>query len=125
MGLDSLTTLGEGFHNSMMGMLNFFALMFFLRLVFSLILTMGQGITSARNPLKRQAEPSQPSLDLSEKENPIDSQKLVCDKICGREIPRQNSYIVATDDGYYYFCSWDCRQKFVDSLREIETETKI
>ena len=51
-----------------------------------------------------------------ENDSPIIVEEMVYDKICGRPIPRRNSYIVATDDGYHYFCSWDCREKFVENL---------
>ena len=122
MGLDSLSTLGEVFYDSMVGMLNFFVLVFFLRLVVSLIVNMGQSIASMRDQVKGKTEASAANFNSSgENQSPTDSQELIYDEVCGREVPRQNSYIVATDDGYHYFCSWDCRQKFVDSLRQNES----
>ena len=118
MGLNSVSTFGEVFYNSMVGVVNFFVLVFVLRLVISLIINMGRGLASMRNQVKGKTGASAAHLTSSgENESPVE-QELVYDEICGREIPRQNSYIVATDDAYHFFCSWECRQKFVDSLKQ-------
>lgn len=126
MGLDSLSTLGQAFYDSVVGVLNLLVLVFFIRLVVSLFANIGQGIASTRDQVKGKAGTATASFNLSE-ENPSptdDSQELIYDEVCGRQIPRQNSYIVATDNGYHYFCSWDCRQKFVESLRQSESGSR-
>ncbi|NLG87171.1 MAG: hypothetical protein GX489_08130 [Firmicutes bacterium] len=124
MGPESLSTLGEVFYNSMVGVLNFFVLVFVFRLAVSLIVNIGQVISTMKNQVKGKAGTLTANRNPSEetKASTDDSQELVYDEICGCEIPQQNSYIVATDDGYHYFCSWECRQKFVDSLNQIEAD---
>ncbi|RYD05885.1 hypothetical protein N752_08295 [Desulforamulus aquiferis] len=42
---------------------------------------------------------------------------MVQDNICGCAIPRNKAYILSKDDKEHYFCSWDCRQKFIDSYQ--------
>ncbi|WP_031516021.1 hypothetical protein [Desulfofalx alkaliphila] len=54
-------------------------------------------------------------VNIAEK---TEEKNLVEDKICGAVVPRSQSYIVVRDDEEHYFCSWDCRQKFLDSQQE-------
>ncbi|AGL01078.1 TRASH domain-containing protein [Desulfoscipio gibsoniae] len=39
--------------------------------------------------------------------------EMVTDYICGRTLPKSEAYILANDDQKHYFCSWDCREKFI------------
>lgn len=41
--------------------------------------------------------------------------EMVTDPICGRSIPRAKAYILAREQGRHYFCSWDCRNKFISA----------
>ncbi|MEG6616834.1 transcriptional regulator [Peptococcaceae bacterium 1198_IL3148] len=43
-------------------------------------------------------------------------EEMVHDKICGVNLPRSKSYIIVKNDHEHYFCSWECRQKFLDSV---------
>ena len=43
--------------------------------------------------------------------------EMVEDEICNRAIPRAKAYIVVRDDQEHYFCSWECRQKFISGFR--------
>lgn len=38
--------------------------------------------------------------------------EMVTDDICGRSVPKSQAYILVKGDKKYYFCSWDCREKF-------------
>lgn len=117
MGLENLSNLGEAFFNSMIGVFNFFALVFLLRLIVSLIASARQGMSSVKKQFEEKEQASANSQELSvETESPVCLQEMVYDKICGKEIPKNRSYIVAVDDVYHYFCSWECRQQFVNSL---------
>ncbi|MFZ5967040.1 MAG: hypothetical protein ACOYVK_07675 [Bacillota bacterium] len=53
--------------------------------------------------------------DEIEKEIAIE---MVHDEICGRSIPKNKSYILPKPDKTYHFCSWECRQKFIDDHRK-------
>ncbi len=41
--------------------------------------------------------------------------KMVVDRICGRVVPRSESYIIVKDGIEHYFCSWACREKFINT----------
>ena len=39
--------------------------------------------------------------------------EMVTDPVCGSVIPKAKAYILAREDSQHYFCSWDCRNKFI------------
>ncbi|ABO49285.1 hypothetical protein Dred_0746 [Desulforamulus reducens MI-1] len=39
--------------------------------------------------------------------------EFVTDNICGCTLPKSKAYILAKDNEKHYFCSWDCREKFI------------
>lgn len=47
----------------------------------------------------------------------IEEIEMVTDHICGCTLPKLEAYVLAQDDIRYYFCSWDCREKFIISRR--------
>lgn len=38
--------------------------------------------------------------------------EMVKDHLCGSFVPKNKAFIVRTDGEDYYFCSWECREKF-------------
>ncbi|SCY32403.1 hypothetical protein [Alkaliphilus peptidifermentans] len=55
----------------------------------------------------------------NDKETEIQEEKvedMVFDEICQAYVVKSKAYQVVMDDGdTHYFCSWDCRQKHIDS----------
>lgn len=49
-------------------------------------------------------------LNMSTEEKAKD---LVTDPICGKEILKQDAYRIVKDGVEYFFCSWECREKFL------------
>lgn len=43
---------------------------------------------------------------------------LVTDPVCNTEIERAKAYHMIKDEESHYFCSWDCREKFLESNDE-------
>lgn len=41
--------------------------------------------------------------------------EMVLDPCCNTYIAKNKAYQLATDDNIHYFCSWDCRQKFIEN----------
>ncbi len=39
--------------------------------------------------------------------------EMVRDNICGRSLPKSEAYVLAKNEIKHYFCSWDCREKFI------------
>nr|WP_307992187.1 YHS domain-containing protein [uncultured Niameybacter sp.] len=38
---------------------------------------------------------------------------LVIDPICGKELLKEEAYRILKDGKEYFFCSWECREKFL------------
>ncbi|SET37279.1 MYM-type Zinc finger with FCS sequence motif-containing protein [Natronincola peptidivorans] len=52
-------------------------------------------------------------VEEKEKEVAID---MVFDTICETYVPKPKAYQVVEDDRTHYFCSWECRQKYIESI---------
>ena len=40
----------------------------------------------------------------------------VIDPVCRQTIKKDDAYIISTNDSVHYFCSWECRQKYVAEM---------
>lgn len=58
------------------------------------------------------------SSKISEIKKASDIVGTVTDEICGITFPREEAYIIIKDGTPHYFCSWDCRQKFIDNSKK-------
>ena len=56
--------------------------------------------------------------DAKVKEKKIASGELVKDPTCGTYVDATSSIKVRDGDKVHYFCSYDCRQKFLDLLAD-------
>ncbi len=54
-------------------------------------------------------------LEAQIKEETID---LVTDPVCHKEIEKTKAFHVIRNDESHYFCSWDCREKFLEPISE-------
>ncbi len=54
-------------------------------------------------------------------ENTGESDETVVDPVCRSYIPLDSALRVRNGDKVHYFCSEECRQKFIGSLREGKT----
>jgi YHS domain-containing protein len=53
-----------------------------------------------------------------EKEKLIATGEMVKDPICGTYIDRESSVTVRNGDAVIHFCSYDCRNKYINQLEE-------
>lgn len=44
--------------------------------------------------------------------------EMVMDSCCNMYIAKNKAYQLATDNNIHYFCSWDCRQKFIEDNKK-------
>ena len=44
--------------------------------------------------------------------------ELVIDPICGKEIEKEEAYRVVKENKEYFFCSWECREKFLKDYKK-------
>ncbi len=52
------------------------------------------------------------------KERKIASGEMVKDPVCGSYVEKDSSIKVRDGQAVHYFCSYDCRQKFLDRLQD-------
>ncbi len=55
---------------------------------------------------------------LSEEEKPVVKEvikEMVKDEVCNRSIPKKEAHILVQGEDKHYFCSWECREKFLNS----------
>mgnify|MGYP000956434730 CR=1 FL=1 len=50
--------------------------------------------------------------DENKKEMVVD---MVYDEICEKYIPQNKAYHIIENDKTHYFCSWECREKYIKS----------
>lgn len=51
--------------------------------------------------------------------------ELATDHICGSLLPKKEAYILTKDNQKYYFCSWECREKFIAGSEVGDTGKRI
>lgn len=40
---------------------------------------------------------------------------MVCDEVCQKYVEKTKAYQVVDEDKTHYFCSWECREKYIES----------
>ncbi len=55
---------------------------------------------------------------------PPPSDELVKDPICGIYFPKKEAYAVKMDGKMYYFCSNECRDRFIEQINQQEGTKK-
>lgn len=65
-----------------------------------------------RNAKEREAELQKIILE-KEKAGKIEKIEMVIDEICGNKILKSKAFIIDKDNKRHYFCSWDCRERFL------------
>lgn len=92
------------------GIVNFLLFLMITKLVFAIF----QGISVARNKkdLEKNMESDRRTEFIKSMEDPR-SLDIVTDEYCNKKLPKEDAYIAVVDDEKHYFCSWECRQKYI------------
>lgn len=91
--------------------------MLIIYIVLSNIIRIGYALANRRKIEEKLKEKHQEQQELEEKiEQPVIEK--VIDPVCGCEIEKDKAYIVVEKDERKYFCSWDCRQKYIKQKNE-------
>ncbi len=64
-------------------------------------------------PLVRKAAEKADIENTELKPEAKDEIEMVIDSICGCTLPKSEAYVLVKDDIRHYFCSWDCKEKFI------------
>ena len=73
-----------------------------------------QGITIINGEVKiieKKSVAQEPAEPIKEMETDI---------ICGQEVEKEKAYRVIKDEKEYFFCSWECREAFLDKKSQEE-----
>jgi YHS domain-containing protein len=58
---------------------------------------------------------------LKQKQQEVTPLEMVKDAACGKHIEKSQAYQLYQEENTYYFCSWDCREKFIkEHLKQSE-----
>ncbi|GAB6085721.1 hypothetical protein [Alkaliphilus crotonatoxidans] len=93
------------------GLFRFFYIFLIIRMVLNIFLNIKH-----RAIIKEQMEEAQRRAlieareEAEVKKEPI---TMVEDKICGTHLQKEKAYIIMKGEEPHYFCSWECRDKFI------------
>jgi len=65
------------------------------------------------NDNKKKAE-----KEAQEKKKRVDSGEMVQDPVCGTYVDKESAITVRNGDKTIHFCSYECRQKYIDNVTE-------
>lgn len=88
------------------GLFRFFYIVILIRMGLNILVSL------KRRAMRREIEASDIAVEAVEKTVPV-TITMVEDKICGMKLQKEKAYIVIRDNEEHYFCSWDCREKFI------------
>lgn len=54
----------------------------------------------------------------SNKEDAENKVEVVTDPICNKQVNKEDAYRVMIDNKEYFFCSWECREKFMEQYKK-------
>ncbi len=54
----------------------------------------------------------------AERERKIQSDEMVKDPVCGTYVDKSSAISVRSGEQVLYFCSYECRQKYIESVQE-------
>jgi len=94
-------------------------IVFLIRTVFALVSTMvlSKKLRDAYNKneelKKNEYTAVRRAVETGSPRDAANAPEMVQDEVCGRYIPREKAYITMADGIRHYFCSWECRQKYI------------
>lgn len=102
------------------GLLNFIITILALRLIFTILIRI-KSRRDMRKKVKAYTNTVDPRKnDFSEAIQPKEVAETIKGEYCGAIVPKKDSYIAVIDDEKHYFCSWECRQKYIAEKKERE-----
>lgn len=61
--------------------------------------------------------PAVPGVSLTTAPPQEEKKELVTDPACGKEIEKHDAYRILKDGKEYFFCSWECREAFLETQK--------
>lgn len=86
-----------------------------IRIIFALVNR--KKIAARLEEVKKEQNSQIGNLEVDEKLQ-VEEIEYVTDPICKEKVDKDNAYIILEEDEKKYFCSWDCRQEYIDRKNE-------
>ncbi|MBS4538313.1 hypothetical protein GOQ27_07545 [Clostridium sp. D2Q-11] len=91
--------------------------MLIVYIILSNLVKIGYALVNKKKIEEKLKERQKREQEVEEKEEPIVIE-TVMDPVCNTEIEKDNAYVIVEDTDRKYFCSWDCRQKYINEKNE-------
>lgn len=85
-------------------------------IIFSNLIKIGLTLFNKSKAKAKVKERQKKQEVMKEKQAPV--VEKVIDPICNTSIEKEKSYIIVEDEENKYFCSWDCRQKYLSQKND-------
>jgi len=85
-------------------------------LLFRAVISIVNGIIVSNKMKKAQMDSVNINQTIEQQRRKLETEllnQMVKDDYCGKMIDKRKAFIVRLDDRPYHFCSWECRQKFI------------
>lgn len=80
-------------------------------IILSNILKIGYALKNKKKLQEDLKKINEKQMESQEEKVPVI--ETVIDPICNQEIDKDKAYVVVEEKDRKYFCSWDCRQKYI------------
>ncbi|MBS4536431.1 hypothetical protein GOQ29_12460 [Clostridium sp. D2Q-14] len=87
-------------------------------IIFSNLIKIGLTILNRKKIKEKIEENEEKQNTMKEGQPPIQVVEKVTDPICNSSIEKEKSYIIVEDEGNKYFCSWECRQRYLEQKND-------
>ena len=99
-----------------MDMLNSLLRITMIVLLFRAVISIVNSVIISKRMKKVQTESADINLALEQQKRQLENEllyQLVQDDYCGKMRETRKAYILRMNDQSHHFCSWECRQKFI------------
>lgn len=106
------------------GLLNFIITILAIRLIFTMFIRI-KSRRNLRKKMKAYTDTVNSKKDDTDKTmQPREVVETIKGEYCGTIVPKKDSYIAVIGDEKHYFCSWECRQKYIAEMEDKNNKPK-
>lgn len=104
--------------NIIVSFFNFVIILFVLRFILSIFAAYKVYSKEKREVRQREKIGSSTKKDVSIEDTEGNSLDIVHDGVCDTFVLKNDAYIAVIGNERHYFCSWECRQKYLENIKE-------
>jgi len=109
-----------------MDMLNSLLRIAMIFLLFRAIFSIASGISMSKKMKRAQQNSDKINQALAEQRGRQQNEllnQMVRDDYCGKLVEKSKAYIIRSDDNLHHFCSWECRQNYIQETAHVQEAT--